>query len=51
MTPHKDGKISTPHCVCDEDCEFPCWQRVGITPPCESCGCDVSLGSPYDDAA
>lgn len=19
-----------PHCVCDMDCEMPCWQRLGI---------------------
>ena len=26
-------------CSCGSDCEFPCHQRIGIAPPCDSCGC------------
>lgn len=35
------GKIDMPECKCGPDCEFPCWQRVGLTdePACGSCGC------------
>jgi hypothetical protein len=26
-------------CLCDADCDYPCWQRDGIAPPCDVCGC------------
>lgn len=29
-------------CSCGPDCEFPCWQRLGIANPCVDCGCDVA---------
>ena len=29
-----------PNCRCGGDCDFPCWQRVGIAAACEVCGCD-----------
>jgi hypothetical protein len=37
-----DGNRVTPGtecCVCGPDCEFPCWQRVGLTtqPCCPGC--------------
>lgn len=32
--------LEGPGCRCGGDCDFPCWQRVGIAPPCEVCGCD-----------
>ena len=31
-----------PNCVCDGECEFPCWQQVGINPdfdPSDKDGC------------
>lgn len=28
-------------CACGPDCEFPCWQRLGIANPCVDCGCDA----------
>lgn len=31
--------VRTGRCRCTVDCEFPCWQRVGIAPACEGCGC------------
>lgn len=37
-----DGTGATPgteKCRCDLNCEFPCWQRIGIAGPCEMCGC------------
>lgn len=37
-----DGTGVTPgtaKCKCGPDCEFPCWQRLGIAPACGSCGC------------
>lgn len=33
-----------PGCSCATDCEFPCWQRVGIAQSCDACRC-----SPFDD--
>lgn len=36
-----DGTATTPGCKCGPECEFPCWQRVGIAPPCKGCGCDA----------
>ena len=38
-----DGNQNVPGCVCENDCEFPCWQRVGVGPPCEVCGCPPGL--------
>lgn len=37
-----DGDRVTPgteKCVCGSDCEFPCWQRLGLTttPCCKGC--------------
>lgn len=37
-----DGTGITPgteKCRCGPDCEFPCWQRLGIADPCPECGC------------
>lgn len=37
-----DGTGITPgteKCKCGNDCEFPCWQRLGIADACRSCGC------------
>lgn len=37
-----DGTGITPgteKCHCGPECEFPCWQRLGIAPACEGCGC------------
>ena len=42
-----DGTGITPgteDCKCGNDCEFPCWQRLGIAPCCGSCGCEVDTG-------
>jgi hypothetical protein len=41
-----DGTNVTPgseKCVCGTDCEFPCWQRIGIGSACEVCGCPSFL--------
>lgn len=35
-------------CRCTKDCEFPCWQRYGIAPPCEACGCNGKDDVPED---
>lgn len=37
-----DGNRVTPgtdECVCGSECEFPCWQRIGLTsqPCCKDC--------------
>lgn len=37
-----DGKVNVVGCQCDKDgrlCEWPCWQRVGLTsvPCCPEC--------------
>lgn len=48
-----DGNFNVPGCVCTIDCEFPCWQRVGIAdfrccdacPPMEN---DADYVQPYD---
>lgn len=37
-----DGNRVTPgteQCVCGPECEFPCWQRIGLTvvPCCKGC--------------
>ena len=40
-----DGTGVTPgtqKCRCDHECEFPCWQRLGIAPPCGGCGCALA---------
>lgn len=37
-----DGTGITPgteNCKCDMNCEFPCWQRLGIAEACSQCGC------------
>lgn len=37
----------TEKCGCKKSCEFPCWQRLGIAPPCDTCvygGCQVDTG-------
>lgn len=36
-----DGTQRMKACKCSPDCEFPCWQRVGIAPACEACECGV----------
>lgn len=37
------------HCECSRECEFPCWQRVGIAPLCAACGChEVTVSDPRD---
>jgi hypothetical protein len=38
-----DGNHNVPGCRCGDSCEFPCWQRVGIAPPCEACPCDWGM--------
>lgn len=48
-----DGTAVTKGCQCDKDgklCEFPCWQRIGLTadPCCEGC---APLPSVEDDRA
>jgi len=52
-----DGTGITPgseKCQCKPSCEFPCWQRLGIAPPCPDCvygGCPVDTGwEPPKDA-
>lgn len=35
-----DGKINTPGCTCPNECEFPCWQRIGLDDGRCPCGCD-----------
>lgn len=42
MSMFMDGDRVTPgteRCVCGPDCEFPCWQRIGLTetPCCKGC--------------
>lgn len=34
-----DGDANVEECKCTGDCEFPCWQRVGLTvqPCCPGC--------------
>lgn len=34
-----DGNTNVRGCACGPECEFPCWQRVGLTtdPCCETC--------------
>jgi hypothetical protein len=37
-----DGTGVTPgseRCKCTAECEFPCWQRIGIAPACSACKC------------
>ena len=37
-----DGNRATPgttNCRCYPICDFPCWQRIGLTPPCAQCRC------------
>lgn len=30
----------TENCRCTNECEFPCWQRIGLTDQmCVTCGC------------
>ena len=44
MTMFLDGTGITPgseKCQCSEECEFPCWQRIGIASACVACGCDA----------
>lgn len=39
---HLDGTGITPgteECKCGMECEFPCWQRLGIADACRACGC------------
>ena len=35
VTKHTSG------CQCTTACTFPCWQRYGIAPACEVCGCQA----------
>ena len=39
-----DGTACTPGCSCGNECEMPCWQRMGIAEVCGSCGCTVDTG-------
>jgi hypothetical protein len=42
MTMFIDGTGITPgseKCCCTPECDFPCWQRLGLGPACEFCGC------------
>jgi len=41
-----DGSEQYPGCRCGDECGLPCWQRVGVAPACEACGCD-----PFPDDA
>jgi hypothetical protein len=37
-----DGTGITPgteKCQCGPECEFPCWQRLGLASACTECGC------------
>lgn len=37
-----DGTGITPgteSCKCGPECEFPCWQRLGIAEACSQCEC------------
>lgn len=37
-----DGTGVTPGteaCRCTNECEHPCWMRVGLAPACRSCNC------------
>lgn len=38
-----DSNKNTPGCACTINCDFPCWQRVGLTGPCEQCGCGKQI--------
>lgn len=38
VTPGSEG------CKCGADCEFPCWQRLGMAPACGACGCEIDTG-------
>lgn len=48
MTNHNfvDGSENYPGCRCGDECHMPCWQRIGVAPACEACGCD-----PFPDDA
>ena len=36
-----DGSVNHPGCRCGDECGMPCWQRIGVAPACEQCGCDA----------
>jgi Zn-finger protein len=40
--PRLDGSgitFGSEKCRCTPDCEWPCWQRIGVAPPCAPCYC------------
>lgn len=45
--------IGTENCRCGSTCDWPCWQRLGITEePCEECHCppfDQPTGNGKDE--
>lgn len=44
MSVFVDGSANYPSCRCKPDCDFPCWQMVGLSDePCQACGC-----APFD---
>lgn len=51
MTSFAEGDRVTPgseRCRCGPDCDFPCWQRVGIAPACGACHCPPIRGETLD---
>jgi hypothetical protein len=49
-----DGSVNHDGCNCGDECSLPCWQRVGVAPACERCGCAPFAGDtprPQRDAA
>jgi hypothetical protein len=56
MSAFVDGDRVTPgteRCVCGPECEFPCWQRLGLTsePCCPGCARlpDYGGGAPCEE--
>jgi len=46
-----DGTGITPgteKCKCTNECEFPCWQRLGWAPACTACHCPPFVESDED---
>lgn len=41
-----DGSDRMPGCNCGPECSMPCWQRVGIAPACDACGCAAFAADP-----
>lgn len=54
MSAFMDGNRITPgteRCVCGNDCEFPCWQRLGLTeqPCCAGCPSEPLMASMMEE--